>query len=300
MVHEAISHSVGIRLENLKPEVRSYVQKLRASLQVVYDKYEVSNRDELAAKVRLGTVKQEDIDKAIELMQVINDCGRKNEMVGRESQRPDEVRLEDVPRFSRLPPEAVFIDKINGYKFDWIWKDGFHEGRDIDDFKLTDKDLQEIGVDDPKKRQELLQEYVRSKESNETEPLAKIFEINEILAKKMNEGPYHPDYLTNKEVLEALNETDYRPATLEESLAFGQQFWKPDADPKTLTDEEKIVQHVNASDINILGSIFAMSVRDLGFPCLRWTITRRLIACGINSVWRSGSQFLVVRKSPGR
>jgi len=75
---------MGIRLENLKPEVRTYVQKLRASLQVIYDKYEVANRDELAAKVRKGIVKQEDIDKAIELMTVINDSGRKNEMAGRE------------------------------------------------------------------------------------------------------------------------------------------------------------------------------------------------------------------------
>jgi len=71
---------VGIRLENLKPEVRSYVQKLRASLQVVYDKYQVANRDELAAKVRKGIVIQEDIDKALKLISVINDCGRKNEI----------------------------------------------------------------------------------------------------------------------------------------------------------------------------------------------------------------------------
>jgi len=77
-MHEANPQIVGIRLENLKPEVRSYIQKLRASLQVIYDKYEVTNRDELAAKVRTGIVKQEDIDKAIELMQVINECGKEN------------------------------------------------------------------------------------------------------------------------------------------------------------------------------------------------------------------------------
>jgi|GEM_PF-6828533 len=76
---------VGIRLENLKPEVRSYVQKLRASLQIVYDRYEVANRDELAAKVRKGEVGQEDTDKAIELLRAINDYGRKNDL-------PEEIK----------------------------------------------------------------------------------------------------------------------------------------------------------------------------------------------------------------
>jgi len=83
-MHEAQPQIVGIRLENLKPEVRSYVQKLRASLQVIYDRYEVKDRNELAAKVRKGIVKQEDITKALELMTVINDSGRKNEIVGNE------------------------------------------------------------------------------------------------------------------------------------------------------------------------------------------------------------------------
>jgi len=71
--------AMGIRLENLKPEVRSYVQKLRASLQVVYDRYQVANRDELAVKVRKGEVEQEDIDKALGLIRKMNECGRKNE-----------------------------------------------------------------------------------------------------------------------------------------------------------------------------------------------------------------------------
>jgi len=86
-MHEASPSIVGIRLENLKPEVRSYVQKLRASLQVIYDRYEVTNRDELAAKVRKGIVKQEDIDKAIDLIRVINECGRKNEKAPMEYER---------------------------------------------------------------------------------------------------------------------------------------------------------------------------------------------------------------------
>jgi len=130
-MHEASPSVVGIRLENLKTEVRTYVQKLRASLQVIYDRYEVTNRDELAAKVRKGIVKQEDITKALELMTVINDCGRKNEMVGRGFEAPliqeEEERLEkffgkhfDVPPI----PEGITQEHLdywqeNGFKLQY-------------------------------------------------------------------------------------------------------------------------------------------------------------------------------------
>jgi len=122
---------VGIRLENLKPEVRTYVQKLRASLQVIYDKYEVKDRNELAAKVRKGIVKQEDIDKAMQLISVINDCGRKNEIVGRgfetELIEQEEERLEeffgkkvDVPPIPEgITQEHLDFWKENGFKLQY-------------------------------------------------------------------------------------------------------------------------------------------------------------------------------------
>jgi len=130
-MHEASPQTIGIRLENLKPVVRSYVQKLRASLQVIYDKYEVANRDELAAKVRKGIVKQEDIDKAMELIRVINDCGRKNEIVGRGFEAPlikqEEERLEEFfgKHFDVPPiPESITKEHLdfwqeNGFKLQY-------------------------------------------------------------------------------------------------------------------------------------------------------------------------------------
>jgi len=229
-MHEASPSAVGIRLENLKPEVRSYVQKLRASLQVVYDRYDVSNRDELAAKVRTGKVKQEDIDKAIKLMQVINDCGRKNEIVGRKPARPGEFRLKDIPTFSKLPSISELKKEL---ELDWASPE-FREGREIKEFSLTDQDLLDIGFDEPRKRKELLEEIAISRESDEAEPLAKVFDMGETLAKKKQEDSGHPNYLTTKEVFEAIDEAGYRPATLEELLAFGKKFWKPEAVKKSL------------------------------------------------------------------
>jgi len=290
-VHEAQPQTLGIRLENLKPEVRSYVQKLRASLQVIYDKYEVTNRDELAAKVRKGIVKQEDIDNAIKLMQVINECGRKNEIVG------DEVRLKDIPRFSMLPSADTFRDKTNGFKLGGIEEGEFCEGRDIGDFFLTDKDLKDIGFDDQNKRQELLQEIARGRESNETESLAKVFDIKETIAKKKQEDSNHPGWLTNKELFEAIDEAGYRPATLEELLAFGQQFWKPEVDTELLTDHERL-QHLNAPYIHALSSLFTgfkgRRIPGLHFRNKDETVLSSVI---LEGDWGVSDRFLVVRKA---
>ena len=154
-MHEANPQIIGLRLPDLKPEVQTYIAKLKKSLFAIYAKYEVRNRDELAAKVLKGKVDQKDADKAIELLKVINECGRQDKIIGREPKKPDEVRLKDIPTFSELPSEATFKDKTNGFKFDWIWNDKYREGRGIDDFSLTDQDLQSIGFNDPQKRKRL-------------------------------------------------------------------------------------------------------------------------------------------------
>jgi len=297
-VHEAHPQTVGIRLENLKPEVRSYVQKLRASLQVIYDRYEVANRDELAAKVRKGIVKQRDTDRAVELMRVINDCGRKNEIVSRETEKSGEVYLEDIPTFTNLPSEAVFMDKGNGYKFDRIQAQEYREGRNIKDFLLTDKDLQDIGLDDPQKRQELLEEISRGTADRETEPLAKVFNISEAIAKKIQEDPRHPVFLTTKEVIEAIDEAGYRPATLQELLAFGKHLWKPYVEAETLSEGEKLHQHLDATDIVALASVFTAygGKRSVAFlSCLAGLRGMRLYE--FNDFSGSGTHFLVIRKS---
>jgi len=75
-MHEAEPHILGIRIPDLKPEVQSCIAKLRASLKQIYDKYEVRNRDGLASMILEGKVEQRDADRAIELLKVINECGR--------------------------------------------------------------------------------------------------------------------------------------------------------------------------------------------------------------------------------
>jgi len=70
-----------MRLPDLKPQFQSYIAQLKKSLFVIYAKYEVKNRIELAVKVREGTVDTKDSDKAIELLKVINECGRNNVIV---------------------------------------------------------------------------------------------------------------------------------------------------------------------------------------------------------------------------
>jgi len=78
----------GIHLADLNVPVQSYVKKLHASLMEIYKKYEVSNKKELAEKIRNGSVSVEDRERAIELVTLMRDCGKKNKIVGREFEAP--------------------------------------------------------------------------------------------------------------------------------------------------------------------------------------------------------------------
>jgi len=293
-MHELHPQASDLRLPDLQPSVQSYIAGLKKSLFAIYAKYEVKNRDELAVKVREGKVDSKDSDRVIELLKVINECGRQDKIVGREPAKSDEVLLKDIPTFSKLPSESELKKE---YKFDWIWDQEYRESRDIDDFSLRDEDLQNIGFNDPQKRQELLQEIASGRESNEAEPIAKVFDINEAIAKKKEKDSKHPDWLTTKEVFEAIDEAGYRPATLEELLAFGKQFWKPDADSETLTDEEKLLQRVNVPYIYALSSPFTGSGGHRRVPYLGWNGGKRnLYGSDFEIDWNGDRRFLVLCK----
>jgi len=105
-MHEASPRATEIRLPDLKPQVQSYIAGLKKNLFAIYAKYEVKNRDELAAKVREGKVDTKDSDKAIELLKVINECGRQDKIVGREF----EVRL--------IEQESQKLEKFFGRKIE--------------------------------------------------------------------------------------------------------------------------------------------------------------------------------------
>jgi len=102
-MHEANPRVSELRLPDLKPEVQSYIAKLKKSLFVIYAKYEVKNRIELAAKVREGKVDKKDSDRAIELLTVINEYGRKNELPAGSMQRAREI----IGEVRFLGPEAI-------------------------------------------------------------------------------------------------------------------------------------------------------------------------------------------------
>jgi len=230
------------------------------------------------------------------LMKIINDCGRRNDLPERDIE--SWVMLQNIPNFSELPSEAVLKDKNFGYKFDSVWIDEYREGRDIEDFSLTDEDLQEIGFDDPQKRFDLLREIAKGRENNESQSFAKIFDISEAIAKKKEADPNHLNSLTIKEVLEAIDEAGCRPATLEELLAFSQCLWKPDADPEELTDEEKLSQCVNSPFIYALSSVFARSGGGRNASCLFWNNTERVLTgFSITLGFNNGARFLVLSKS---
>jgi len=278
-----------IKRQDLPTNVRNYADNLVAQIKEVYAKYGAKNFEELKENKKLSA---RDARKVADLLKIFKDAIEKK----------GSVTLHDVPTFTVLPSQDMLKDKRTGFKFDWTWEQEYREGRSISDFALTDQDLQDIGFDigfsNQKKRQKLLQSLAQAKERKESEPEATVFDIGDAIAKKQQEDPSHPNHLSTKEVFEAIDKAGYRPATLEELLAFGQQNWKPEADPEMLTDEEGLLQHVNASQLYALGSPFTRSDGHRGVPCLGWDGGRRVLSgYGIEFVWGGADRFLVFRKA---
>ena len=215
---------------------------------------------------------------------VIFDCTEE------ELQQKEHVTLRDIPDFSKLPSESA-IKK--DFKFDSIWQSKYNKDRPATDFVLIEADLVKIALDES--RRQAIMEAVHA--AKEGEPAVKVFDIADVIQKKKQADPKHPDWLTTREVLEAIDEAGYRPATLKELLAYGRDSWKPDADPKSLSDEEKLLQLSSAPYIYALGSSFALSDGYRNVPGLHWDGGERCLdASGFGSVWSSIVRFLVLRK----
>ena len=186
-----------------------------------------------------------------------------------ELQEKEHVTLKDIPKWEELPGGKKIKED---FKFTWVWASEYRKGRPIGDFQTQNK--------------------------SEAEPIAKVFDIGDVIRKKMKQDPMHTDCLTTKEVLEAMDEAGYRPATLEELVAYGRDYWKPDADPKTLTKEERILQNSQAPYIYGLNCLFSSAYGRHTVPGLQGENGKRDLHAGrFGDGWWAIHRFLVLRKS---
>ena len=124
-----------------------------------------------------------------------------------------------------------------------------------------------------------------------------MFDIAEAIQKKKQKGSTE-DYLTTKELLEAIDQAGFRPANLVELLAYAKNNWKPEPEYSShlLTPEEK-VQRASAPYIYAFGSVFSDSDVRRCVPFLCWGGGGRgLRASSFDYRWGSGRRFLVFRK----
>lgn len=210
-----------------------------------------------------------------------------------ELDKKEHTMLKHIPLWEKIPAEATFK---KDFKFDWIWSDEYKKGRPLSDFYFLSSDAEKISLE--KSFTQSLTKSLDIAKGKESRPDVKVFEIGDVIRKKKKENPNHPGYLTTKEVLEAIDEAGYRPATFAELLAFGRDSWKPEVDPKNLTEEERVLQNVQAPYIYALGSPFSSARGDRCVPRLSWDDGRRkLDAFSFGSGWSGSLRFLVLRKA---
>ena len=209
---------------------------------------------------------------------------------------PGEFFLEHVPEWMELPSQTTLTDKgEEGFKFDSGWWDEYRETRPLRDFDLMEADLMSIGMDDPHERQALLASF----EQRDSLKPAKIFDIGDVIREKKEQDPSHEDFLSTKELLEAIDAAGYRPATILELMAYARDRWKPEPEEtrgQPLTKEES-EERCNAPYIYAFASPFADSGDIRRVPCLDWSGSERLLGAGdFADGWDSGHRFLVLRK----
>ncbi len=294
------SHSFETRRQELKPAVRKYADKVHARLLEIYEKYGATDAKSMYANAaaRKGPkLQKKDVLEAAKLLGNL-ECALDNDRLPPVEAPEGLVVLHDVPSFPNgLPSSDELKDKADGYKFDWVWDAEYREGRPVGDFALTEKNLLDVGFDDPRKIRELLREMAEAEERGETGRPAKVFDIDETVAKKKAEDPDHPDRLTTKEILEAIDAAGCRPATFGELLAFAKEYWAPGTGVTAFADEEKRLQRVDAPYVYALGSPFSDSDGVRGFPCLDWNGAERGLNGGVlGDDWVGDDRFLVLRK----
>ncbi len=226
---------------------------------------------------------------------------------------PDEffLKRKDIPDWDELPSK----EKIEAdFLLDSILDIEYRQGRKLRDpadhlltteetfknrkgFEPIDLDLCHVfyGMDDPAKRKAFLT-VDRSLLSKRLLP-GRIFDIKKIIKQKRAQDPSRSAELTTRELLEAFDRADVRPATLEELLAYSRVHWVPKLDPDNPLTDLQFLQNADVARICALGSIFSDSFKRRCIPCLIWTSGKReLDSAPFDQTWDDIDHFLVFRK----
>ena len=281
-----------VRRSDLTPIVRSYADRLYASIKKIYAKYGVSSVAELHAKIASGqkpkNLKPGELKSdSAELSKLVADLKsalEKNAIPEGEPELQGFFLLRNVPNFHNgLPSPDSFKDI---YRIRDYWRDDYREGRSIDDFALTDGDLQAMGTENPKRRQEMLSDFSNSGYDDKAWHWAKIIDLGKILEEKKVSGSSRSDVLTVNDIFEYIVKIGCRPATLAEALIYA----KLQGEGSLQSDE--IVPQVYA-----LASFFSDSEGNRYVPHLVMTGEQSLLyGRPLVKFWDGRSELLVFRK----
>ncbi len=199
--------------------------------------------------------------------------------------------LKNVPSRNSKFPSHNLLNK--DFKVEGNMSPEFSQGRYMSDFGLTFEYLMSICTDADRSKV-IWEEIKASKAWQEGIRFAKVFSIDEVIKQRQEMDPSHVSFLKTIEVFEAIDRAGFRPATLEELLAFGRDFWKPELGE--IGDEHK--KRSNSKMILALASVAKNSSNgDFFHPALLWDGDQRClfnISAAIH--WDGIEDVLVIKK----
>lgn len=171
---------------------------------------------------------------------------------GRLARLPKGFYLEIDPTQKNVPDWRVLSEPVHGYRIHDLFSTDY-PGKLLSDFKLTHASLDAAGVE-ADLQERILTSLDRARVKEATQVVANVLKVEDLFSQTQREAMGNPDSFSTADILRAIDEAGYRPATLAEFLAFVKQRWQPD-----LEGVEENGDGVACREFVTFGSVFSQT-----------------------------------------
>ena len=216
---ETPSAGFEVRRQDLPSYVRSYADNLHAQIRAIYAKYGVNTIEELRGKMEGEQIKVP-LSEADHLRDLMKLLARALKERHEPIEELGEFWLDNIPRYQFVPTEEVLMEHTIGHIRGLNLLTSL-KTCPMDIFDLNDEDLSLMGIQDVVMRQKVIDAMSVGKNDNRL--IARLVGFHDLAGKGSDPYKSERKFRTEEIIVPFIN-MDYRPASLEELLAYGRDF----------------------------------------------------------------------------